>query len=105
MPFLAPLVGVLGAIGGGSAVAGGLIAGSTALSAGLAIKGAVSKPSVPDVPTAAQSAASNTTAADKAAQDLKARARAAGGRQSTILTSPLGTPGAGPAANKTLLGQ
>lgn len=107
MAFLAALVPVLASIGGGSAVAGGVLAGTTALTTGLAIKSAVSKPSVPSVPNAATSDAAMQTEADKAAEALRAKARAAGsgGRQSTILTSPLGvTSTPAPSQQKTLLG-
>lgn len=58
-------------------------------------------------PPAPVAAADTQTQADKAAEDVKARARKAGsGRQSTILTSPLGTAQPQQAVNiKTLLGQ
>lgn len=79
------------------------------LSTGLAIKNAVSKPDVPTIPTAAQSDATMKTESDKAAEATKARARAAGagGRASTILTSPLGVTGSSPVSTgpKTLLGE
>jgi hypothetical protein len=44
------------------------------------------------------------TEADKAAEEVKSKARKASGRSSTILTSPLGVVGAAPVATKTLLG-
>jgi hypothetical protein len=106
MAFLAPLVPILAGIGGGSAVAGGILAGTTALSAGLGIKAATSKPSVPTIPSTATSQTDIQTEADKAAEDLRAKARAAGSgaRQSTILTSPLGVVNTAPPRQKTLLG-
>lgn len=106
MAFLAAIPAILAGIGGGSAVAGGILAGTTALTTGLAIKSAVSKPSVPSIPNAATSNAAMQTEADKAAEALRAKARAAGsgGRQSTILTSPLGTVNTATPQQKTLLG-
>jgi|KBSMisStandDraft_5_1062788.scaffolds.fasta_scaffold01900_12 hypothetical protein len=106
MAFLAPLVPILAGIGGGSAVAGGILAGTTALTAGLGIKAATSKPNIPNVPGANATPADLQTEADKAAEDLRARARKAGSgaRQSTILTSPLGVVNSAPPAQKTLLG-
>lgn len=102
MPFLAPLIGLLGGIGGTVAAA------SSAVGAGLAISSAVSKPKVPPVPNAAAADAQIQTEADKAASDLRAKAKlaGAGGRQATILTSPLGVtgPGVTPVSQKTLLG-
>lgn len=106
MAFLAGLVPLFASIGGGSAVAGGILAGTTALSTGLAIKSAVSKPSVPAIPDAATTDKAMQTEADKASEALRAKARAAGsgGRQSTILTSPLGVTSSPNTQQKTLLG-
>lgn len=100
MPFLVPLVGILGGIGGTIA------AGSAAVGAGLAIDAAVSKPKVPAIPDAATANAQTQSAAAQAAEALKAQARKAGGRQSTILTSPLGVTGTASVTptQKTLLG-
>lgn len=55
--------------------------------------------------SAAAASADTQTEADKAAEELRKRARRAGaGRQSTILTSPLGTTGPAQTVQKTLLG-
>lgn len=116
MAFLAAIPALLGTLGGAAAGAtatglqiglGAALVGSTALTSGLAIKQAVSKPSVPSIPNAATTDAAMQTEADKAAEALRAKARAAGsgGRQSTILTSPLGTVNTNtPTQQKTLLG-
>jgi hypothetical protein len=64
-------------------------------------------PKMPALPAPAAVASADTqTEADKAAEQLRARARKAGaGRQSTVLTSPLGATGAPSVVTKTLLGQ
>ena len=57
-------------------------------------------------PPVAQTPAEMQTEADKAAEEVKKKARKAGsGRQSTILTSPLGVVSPAPVQVKTLLGQ
>jgi hypothetical protein len=61
---------------------------------------------VPPPAPAAAASADMQTEADKAAEQVKANARKAGaGRQSTILTSPLGATGDPSVTQKTLLGQ
>lgn len=102
MPFLAPLVGLLGGIGGTIAAGAGIATAATAL----ATSGG-GKPAPVPAPVAPITDSTIQTEADKAAEALKSRARAAGGRSSTILTSPLGVTGTGssPTQQKTLLGQ
>jgi len=59
----------------------------------------------PYQPPPAQTQAQIETEADKAAEEVKKRARKAGGRAATILTSPLGVVSPVQPVVKTLLGQ
>lgn len=61
----------------------------------------------PPPPNPAETDKSRMTEADKAAEELRKRARRAGsgGRQSTILTTPLGVVDTAPVVRKSLLGQ
>lgn len=79
----------------------GLLGGSALAKKPKVQPAAPAAPKPPPVPTTAQRAKGVTDAAEEA--QLRRRTRA--GRQSTILTSPLGTVGEANIGRKTLLGQ
>ena len=84
-----------GAAAGGSSLAATLGAAASAASAGLAISNALNQPKQPTAPTVkAPVALPNPAAVQQQETTLAAQAVNQSGRQSTLLTSPLGTTGA-----------
>ena len=89
------IAGAVGSATAGSSLAGTLGAAASAASAGLAISNALNQPKQPTAPTVkAPVALPNPAAVQQQETTLAAQAVNQSGRQSTLLTSPLGTTGA-----------